>query len=368
MTKKDYYEILGVSRSATSDEIKKKYRQLALKYHPDRNPGDKESEAHFKEAAEAYEVLHDPDKRRIYDQYGHEGLQGSGYQGFSNFDDIFSSFSDIFGEVFGFSSGKRSYHRRPARGADLRYDATISLEEAAAGTEIELEIPKTSTCERCNGTGSEPGTSPETCSACGGKGQVYRTQGFFTISTTCTRCRGTGQIIAKPCKECRGSGTVIRKKKLKVKIPSGVDAGATMRLTGEGDAGEPGGPPGDLYVFVEIKPHDIFIRQGDDLYVEMPISFVQAALGTTISVPSLEGSVDLEIKPGTQPGEIYTIKGKGIKHLRSNGHGSLNVGITVEIPRKLTKEQSEILQKYAEVTKEEVKSPSRYKKKLFNRF
>jgi len=368
MTKKDYYEILGVSRSATPDEIKKIYRQLALKYHPDRNPGDQDAESRFKEAAEAYEVLHDPDKRRIYDQYGHAGLQGSGYQGFSNFDDIFSSFSDIFGEVFGFSSGRSSYRRRPTRGADLRYDATISLEEAASGTEIELEIPKTSTCEPCGGTGAEPGTSPETCSMCGGKGQVYRTQGFFTISTTCSQCRGTGQVIAKPCKECRGSGTVTRKKQLKVKIPSGVDTGATMRLTGEGEAGDLGGPPGDLYVFIEIKPHDIFVRQGDDLYIEMPVSFVQATLGTTISVPSLNGEVDLEIKAGTQPGEIYTIKGKGIKHLRSNGHGSLNVGITVEIPKKLSKEQSELLRKYAEISKEEVKTSSKNKKKFFNRF
>lgn len=368
MTKRDYYEILGVSRSATSDEIKKAYRQLALKYHPDRNPGDKDAEARFKEAAEAYEVLHDSNKKHIYDQYGHEGLHGTGFQGFSNFDDIFSSFSDIFGEVFGFSSGRRSYRKRPSRGADLRYDATITLEKAASGTEIELEIPKTEVCEICTGTGAEPGTSPEPCSTCGGKGQVYRSQGFFTISTTCSHCRGTGQVISNPCKECRGSGNITRKKQLKVKIPPGVDTGATMRLTGEGEAGELGGPPGDLYVFIDIKPHDIFIRQGDDLYIEMPISFVQATLGTTISVPSLEGEVDLDIKAGTQPDEIYTIKGKGIKHLRSNGYGSLNVGIKITIPKKLNKEQEELLRKFAEQSKEEVKSTSRHKKKLFNRF
>jgi molecular chaperone DnaJ len=366
MTKRDYYEILGVPRSASGEEIKKAYRQLALKYHPDRCPGDHEAEGKFKEAAEAYEVLRDPDKKRTYDQYGHEGLHGSGFQGFSNFDDIFSNFSDIFGEVFGFGGGRRSQRRRPARGADLRYDASITLEDAAKGTEIELEVPKTDVCDRCGGNGAEPGTSPEPCGICGGRGQVYRTQGFFTISTTCAHCRGTGKVIAKPCKTCRGSGTTVRKKQIKVKIPPGVDTGATMRVSGEGEVGELGGPPGDLYVFIEIKPHDIFIRQGDDLYVEITLSFVQAALGTTIKVPTLEGEVDLNIKPGTQPSEIYTIRDKGIKHLRGNGTGSLNVGIKVEIPRKLTKEQEEILQQFAKLSGQNIKSTSKNKKKLFN--
>ncbi len=368
MTKRDYYEVLGVSRSATSDEVKKAYRQMALKYHPDRNPGDKEAEARFKEAAEAYEVLHDQNKKHIYDQYGHEGLHGTGFQGFSNFDDIFSSFSDIFGDVFGFSSGRRSSRRRPSRGADLRYDAFITLEEASHGTELELEIPKTEPCDSCGGTGAEPGSSPEVCSMCGGKGQVYRTQGFFTISTTCSHCRGIGQVIPKPCKTCRGSASVTRKKKLKVKIPPGVDTGATMRLTGEGELGEFGGPPGDLYVFIEIKPHDTFIRQGDDLYIEVTVSFVQAVLGTTLSVNTLDGEVEVDIKAGTQPGEIYTIKDKGIKHLRANGHGSLNVGVKVEIPKKLSKEQEDLLRKYAELSQDGVKNPPRGKKKLFNRF
>jgi molecular chaperone DnaJ len=242
MTKRDYYEILGVSRTASADELKKAYRQIAMKCHPDRCPGDKEAETKFKEAAEAYEVLSDSDKRRIYDQYGHEGLQGRGVQGFNNFDDIFSNFSDIFGDIFGMGGGRRSQRRRPTRGADLRYDASITLEEAAAGTEIELEIPKTEPCERCGGNGAEPGTSPEQCGICGGKGQVYRTQGFFTISSTCGHCRGTGKVIAKPCKTCRGSGAITRKKQLKVKIPAGVDTGATMRVTGEGELGELGGP------------------------------------------------------------------------------------------------------------------------------
>ena len=365
MTKRDYYEILGIPRSASAEEIKKAYRQLALKYHPDRNPGDRDAEASFKEAAEAYEVLRDPDKRRVYDQYGHEGLQGTGFRGFSNFDDIFSSFSDIFGEVFGFSSGRRSQRRRPTRGADLRYDAVITLEEAAAGTETEIEIPKTEVCDRCQGTGAEPGTSPEACGICGGRGQVYRTQGFFTISTTCAHCRGTGQVIPKPCKTCRGAGTITRRKQIKVKIPPGVDTGATMRVSGEGEAGDLGGPPGDLYVFIEVKPHETFVRQGDDLYLETTISFVQAALGTTIKVPTLDGEIDLDIRPGTQPGEIYTIKDKGIKHLRAGGHGSLNVGVRVEIPRKLDKEQEELLRRFAETTKDTVKKTSRTKK-LFN--
>lgn len=365
MTKRDYYEILGVPRTASAEEIKKVYRQLALKYHPDRNPGDHDAEARFKEAAEAYEVLHDSDKRRVYDQYGHEGLQGTGFRGFSNFDDIFSSFSDIFGDVFGFSSGRRSQRRRPSRGADLRYDTSITLEEAAKGTETELEIPKTETCDHCHGTGAEPGTSPEACGICGGRGQVYRTQGFFTISTTCAHCRGTGQVIPKPCKSCRGSGTITRKKQIKVKIPPGVDTGATMRISGEGEAGDLGGPPGDLYVFIEVEPHDIFVRQGDDLYLDTTISFVQAALGTTIKVPTLDGETDLDIKPGTQPGDTYPIKDKGIKHLRAGGHGSLNVGVRVEIPRKLDKEQEELLRRFAETTRDTVKKSSRAKK-LFN--
>ncbi len=366
MTKRDYYEILGVSKAATADEIKKVYRQLALKYHPDRNPGDHEAESRFKEAAEAYEVLHDTEKRRLYDQYGHEGLSRTNFHEFTSFDDIFSSFSDVFGDMFGFPGG-RGGRRRPTKGADLRYDTTITLEQAATGTEIELDIPKTEPCEECKGSGAEAGTSPERCSTCGGKGQVNRTQGFFTISTTCPSCRGAGQVIKKPCKPCRGSGHVTKRKHLKVKIPAGVDAGATMRVPGEGELGELGGPPGDLYVFINLKQHETFVRQGDDLYIEMPISFVQASLGTSIKVPTLDGEADLDIKPGTQPNEIYTVKDKGIKHLRHSGHGSLHVGIRVEIPKKLTKDQEELLRKFAEITNDDVKD-SKNKKKLFGRF
>jgi molecular chaperone DnaJ len=366
MTKRDYYEILGVSRAATPDEIKKVYRQLALKYHPDRNPGDHDAESHFKEAAEAYEVLHDAEKRRLYDQYGHEGLSRSNFHEFTSFDDIFSSFSDVFGDMFGFPGG-RSGRRRPTKGADLRYDTTITLEQAAIGTEIELEIPKTELCKECKGSGAEAGTSPERCSTCGGKGQVYRSQGFFTISTTCPSCRGAGQVIKKPCKPCRGTGHITKRKHLKVKIPAGVDTGATMRVPGEGEPGELGGPEGDLYVFINLKQHETFVRQGDDLYIEMPISFVQASLGASIKVPTLDGEAELDIKPGTQPNEIYTVKEKGVKHLRHSGHGSLHVGIRVEIPKKLTKEQEELLHKFAEIMGDDVKD-SKNKKKLFGRF
>ncbi|HPA75501.1 MAG TPA: molecular chaperone DnaJ [Deltaproteobacteria bacterium] len=366
MTKRDYYEILGISRSASPEEIKKAYRQLALRYHPDRNPGDHEAESRFKEAAEAYEVLRDTEKRRIYDQYGHEGLSRTGFHEFTSFDDIFSSFSDIFGDMFGFPGRRGGGRRRPSKGADLRYDASITLEESASGTEIELEIPKTLPCEDCGGTGAETGTSPEKCTTCGGKGQVYRSQGFFTISTTCPTCRGAGQVIKKPCKPCKGSGHIVREKHLKVKIPAGVDTGATMRVPGEGELGELGGPPGDLYVVIAIRPHETFIRQGDDLYLEVSISFVQAALGTILKVPTLDGETDLEIKAGTQPDEIYSLKNKGIKHLRGGGQGSMHVGIKVEIPKKLTREQEELLRKFAETSGEDVKDPKR--KKLFGKF
>ena len=365
MTKRDYYEILEIPRTASPDEIKKAYRQIAMKCHPDRCPGDSEAEHRFKEAAEAYEVLQDPDKKQIYDQYGHEGLQGRGFQGFNNFDDIFSSFGDIFGEVFGLGGARRGGRRRPTRGSDLRFDTSITLEQAAKGTEIEIEVPKTVPCEHCGGSGAEPGTKPEPCGICGGKGQVYRTQGFFTISTTCAHCRGTGKVIAKPCRECRTAGTITRKRQLKVKIPAGVDTGATMRISGEGDLGDLGGPPGDLYVFIEVKPHETFVRQGDDLFLETSISFIQAALGTTIKVPTLEGETDLEIRPGTQPGEIYSIRDRGVKHLRSNKTGSLNVGVKVEIPKKLTKEQQELLEQFAKLSGESMK-PSSKKKKLFS--
>ncbi len=362
MTKRDFYEILDVPRSADAEDIKKAYRKLAMKYHPDRNPGDTDAEARFREAAEAYEVLQDPEKRRIYDQYGHEGLQGSGYQGFSGAEDIFSAFSDLFG----FGGGGRS-RRRPTRGADLRYNATISLEEAARGTELNVELPRTEPCATCGGNGAEPGSSPKTCTTCGGKGQVYRTQGFFSVSSTCPHCQGSGQIIDKPCQDCRGTGNIKRKRTLNVKIPAGVDSGMSMRVAGEGELGSLGGPPGDLYVVITVKPHETFEREGSDLLIEWPLSFVQAALGTTVTVPSLDGEESLEIKPGTQPGAVYTIRGKGIKHVKGSARGDLKVIVSVVIPEKLSEEQRNLLIRYAEISGDEIKAPSKNKKR-FNIF
>jgi len=363
MKEKDYYKILGISRTATDEEIKKAYRQTAFEYHPDRNPGNKEAEEMFKEAAEAYEVLRDPEKRRLYDQYGVEGLQSTGFQGFSGFDDIFDTFSDLFGDVFGFSA-RRSSRKRPLKGADLRYDLNITLEEVAKGKEMEIEVPREEICEYCNGSGAEAGTSPETCPMCGGKGQVYRSQGFFTVSTTCPKCRGRGQVISRPCKKCRGLGKIARKRKLKVKVPPGVDSGSTMRLTGEGELGEYGGPSGDLYVVIQVEPHDIFERHNDNLICEIPVSFVQAALGATIDVPTLEGEDVLNIKPGTQPGNVYTLRGKGIKHLRGRGYGDLKVKIRVVIPRTLTKEQDDLLRRFAVISQDDVKDSTKRRRKF----
>jgi molecular chaperone DnaJ len=364
MTRRDYYEILGVSRSASSEEIKKIYRQLALKYHPDRNPGDKDAEERFKEAAEAYEVLHDPEKRRIYDQYGHDGLSGAGFHGFNNFDEIFGSFSDLFGEMFGFGGSRRGGRRRPSRGSDLKKHVIISLNDAAKGTELELEIPKNEPCDKCEGSGAEPGSQPQTCATCQGKGQIYRSQGFFTVSSTCPKCRGEGKIITKPCKPCRGTGAVSIVRKLKVKIPAGVDTGSTMRISGEGELGEFGGPPGDLYVVIEVTPHEIFTRQGDDLYLELPVSFTHAALGAGMRVPTLDEEKEIEIKPGTQPGDVLTIRGMGIKHLRGSGSGDLKVVIRVIIPSKLTKEQTELLMQLAQTIGTDIKETGKGKKKF----
>ncbi|MGD8520009.1 MAG: molecular chaperone DnaJ, partial [Desulfobacterales bacterium] len=302
-TKRDYYEILSVNRNATEDELKASYRKLALKYHPDRNPGDKEAEEKFKEAAEAYEVLRDPEKRSLYDQFGHQGLEGTGFSGFGGFEDIFSSFSDIFEDFFGFGTRRRS-RSRAQRGADLRYDLPLAFMEAAFGTETEIEIQKMESCPECHGSGSEPGTQPETCRHCGGVGQVSRSQGFFTVRTTCPTCRGNGQTITHPCAKCHGSGQVMVNKTVSVKIPAGVDHGSRLRLNGEGEAGNYGGPPGDLYVFIHVDPHEFFTRKDTDVICQVPISFVQATLGDKILVPTLNGKKKLEIPKGTQPGDI----------------------------------------------------------------
>lgn len=350
MEDKDYYKILGVSRNATEEEIKKAYRKLAMQYHPDRNPGDKEAEEKFKLASEAYEVLRDPQKREIYDHYGIEGLKGTGFTGFRGFEDIFSTFSDIFEDFFGFGTSTRR-RTRPRQGADLRYDLKISFYDAAFGKETEIEIPKNVTCDTCNGTGIKPGTRPVVCPLCKGRGQVTRTQGFFTISTTCGQCQGEGQYIPHPCKDCRGTGKVKKKKKIQISIPPGVDSGSKLRIRGEGEEGERGGPPGDLYVFIYVEPHEFFTREGDDIICQVPISFPQAALGTEIEVPTLDGKRTLTIPRGIESGEFLKIKGEGFPKLKGSGRGDLIVQILVKTPKNLTKRQEELLREFEEITK-----------------
>jgi molecular chaperone DnaJ len=347
-TKRDYYEILGVDRNADADAIKASYRKLALKYHPDRNPGDKEAEENFKEAAEAYEVLRNSHKRNIYDQYGHQGLQGTGFTGFRGFEDIFSSFGDIFEEFFGFGGGRRS-RTAARRGADLRYDLTISFMDAAFGTDTEIEIEKLQNCRTCQATGCEPGTYPEECRQCGGTGQISRTQGFFSIRTSCPHCRGEGRSIPHPCPDCRGTGQVERVEKVSVKIPPGVDTGTRLRLASEGESGALGGPPGDLYVFVNVKPHDFFKRNNNDIICQVPISFIQAALGADIDVPTLTGEKNLHIPKGTQPGEVFRFKGEGIPHLRGYGRGDQIMQVLVKTPTGLTKKQEGLLKEFAKL-------------------
>ncbi len=350
MNKRDYYEVLGIPREAGDDEIKKSYRKMAMKYHPDRNPGDKEAEDCFKEAAEAYEVLKDKEKRQLYDRFGHEGLEGRGYTGFSGFEDIFSSFGDIFEDFFGFGGG-RSRGPRPKRGNSLRYDMDMTLEEAYFGIEQEISFQKLIHCNTCNGTGMSPGTQPRTCNTCRGKGKVIRSQGFFQVSTTCPSCHGEGQIITDPCTECRGGGKIRVERKINVKIPPGVDNGSQLRLTGEGQPGEHGGPSGDLFVVIHIKDHELFTREDDDLICEIPIAFVQAALGDILTIPVLgdEPTYELDIPPGTQPADILKIAGKGMPSLRdARRNGNLYIKIIVKVPKKLNQKQRELLTAFAE--------------------
>ncbi|MDM8526425.1 molecular chaperone DnaJ [Desulfococcaceae bacterium HSG8] len=344
--KRDYYETLGVNRNASDNEIKANYRKLAMKYHPDRNPGDKEAEEKFKEAAEAYEVLRDPQKRNLYDQYGHQGLEGSGFSGFGGFEDIFSSFGDIFEEFFGFGSGRRS-RGRGQKGADLRYDMTLTFMDAAFGKETEINVQKMEACPECNGTMCEPGTQVETCSHCGGTGQVSRTQGFFTVRTTCPGCRGRGQSVPHPCNSCRGVGKIRTSKRVFVKIPAGVDSGSRLRLTGEGEPGAYSGPPGDLYVFIRVETHEFFERHNTNIVCQIPISFVQAALGARIDVPTLKGDKTLEIPKGTQPGDVFHFYGEGIPSLRNGKRGDQLIQVEVKTPTNLTKRQESILREFA---------------------
>ncbi len=352
--KQDYYRILEVSRDATSEEIKKKYRQIALKYHPDRNPGNKEAEERFKEAAEAYEVLHDPEKRRLYDTYGHEGLSSTGFTGFRDFSDIFRSFSDIFGDVFGgfqdFGLGGMGGGPQPQAGHDLRYDLTLDFLDAALGTEVAVELPRVVNCHTCGGTGAKPGTRRIPCPQCGGRGVVSRSHGIFQITTTCPRCQGLKEFYAEACPACNGEGRVREKKKLKVKIPPGMDSGTHLVMAGEGNDGVYGGPPGDLYIVLQVRPHAQFRREGYDLHFEVPVSFVQAALGTKVIIPTLTDTRELAIPPGTQPGEVIRLKGEGVPYPRGGRKGDLLVAVKVIVPRSLTPKQQQLL---GELAKEE---------------
>ncbi len=358
MGKRDYYEILGVSRQAGDDEIKKSYRQLALKFHPDRNPGNKGAEEKFKEAAEAYEVLHDAQKRRLYDAYGHEGLRNTGFSGFSGFEDIFSSFGDIFQDFFSFGGfGGQAQQRTAARpGDDLLFSLSLTFEEAVFGTEKEVEIDTFVTCSRCSGSGAEPGTRDTICPVCQGSGQVVQSQGFFRISTSCARCQGTGRVLVSPCKECQSLGRVRQKKIVQVKVPAGVDSGTRLRLRGEGESGYRGGIAGDLYVKIDVTPHPQLERDGDNLYCKIAISFHQAIVGDTVEIPTLNGAKPIEIAPGTQPGAVVRLPGEGVPKLRGYGRGDLFVEIEVKIPRSITPRQEELLREFMELEKEKVES------------
>lgn len=344
---RDYYDILGIERNAGGSEIKKAYRKMAMKYHPDRNQGDPEAESAFKECTEAYEVLSDDQKRQIYDTYGHEGLKNSGYQGPGNFEDVFSSFGDIFGDLFGFGSS-RSQSRRggPIAGNDLRYDIRISFMDAVHGTTKEVELSKRETCWTCEGSGCRPGHQRQTCPSCNGRGQVVRSQGFFQVSSTCPQCHGEGTIITDPCDDCSGSGLIHRSKKVSLKIPAGVDTGARMRLKGEGEGGRRGGPSGDLYVIIEVEPHEFFGRDGDNIYCRLPVSIVDAALGAKTEVVTIHGTKKLTIPEGSQSGEVFTLRGEGVKNLRGRGRGDMFVELQVLTPTNLCEEQKKVLREF----------------------
>lgn len=367
MSQRDYYEVLGVSRDASEDEIKKAYRKQAFQYHPDRNPDDAEAEAKFKEAAEAYEVLRDSQKRATYDRFGHAGMNGSGFGGFHSSEDIFSSFSDIFGDLFGFGGAGASRGPRPTAGADLRYNLNISFRQAANGDEIKLTIPKRVHCPDCHGTGAEPGTSPETCQQCGGAGQVTQSQGFFRVAVPCPVCHGRGQIIRSVCARCKGEGTVPETRELSVRIPAGVDTGSRLRLRGEGEPGENGGPNGDLYVVIYVEEDDVFERQGQDLIYTAELSFTQAALGDTIEVPTLDEPTKLHIPKGTQSGRVLRLRDLGMPHLSGAHQGDLLVQVIVKTPEDLTKDQIELLKEFARLEEEKNAKPLNKAKSFFKK-
>ena len=357
----DYYEILGVSRDADSNEIKKAYRKLALKYHPDRNPGDKKAEENFKEAAEAYEVLRNGEKKKIYDLYGHDGLKGTGFSGFGSFEDIFSSFGDIFENFFGFGGG-RSGRTRIRKGNDLRYNLKLTLEEAFRGKEEEIVFDKLESCDICGGSGITPGSEPRTCPNCHGRGEVVHSQGFLQIRTTCSTCNGAGQVIVDPCRGCKGKGKIEVEKRVLVKIPPGVDTGIQLRVEGEGESGENGGPPGDLFVVIYIKEHEFFVRDGDNLKCQITASFVQAAIGADISIPVIDDNEErrITIPKGTQPGEIIKLKGKGMPSLRrGRGYGDLFVQVMVKIPTSLSQRQQELLVEFSNLERQKIGAKTR---------
>jgi len=345
MAKRDYYEILGVSRTASDTEIKKAYRSLAVKFHPDKNPDDPHAEEKFKECAEAYAVLSDQQKRASYDRFGHAGGGAGGFDpGFSNIEDIFDLFG--FGDMFG---GRGSRRSTVQRGSDLRYDLEITLEDAASGKDEKLRIPRLETCGTCEGSGAEAGSQPETCVSCGGRGQTQYQQGFFSVMRTCPNCSGKGKIVRNPCKECRGQGRVENEKSLEIKIPAGVETGSRLRVSGEGESGVNGGPSGDLFVVIHVAEHETFERQGANLYSAVPITFGQAALGAEIKVKTLDGEEDLKIPAGTQTGTVFRLKSHGMPALGGRGKGDLFVAATVVTPKSLTKEQRKILEKLADV-------------------
>jgi molecular chaperone DnaJ len=358
-TQRDYYEILGVEKTADGTTIKSAYRRLAMKYHPDRNKGNKDAEARFKEAAEAYEVLSDPQKRQRYDQFGHAGLRGQAGHDFGHMDvsDIFSMFSDIFGDAFaGQAGGRRRGGGGVQRGYDLETITTLTLEEVATGVERDIEFTRQDICETCSGTGGKPGTEPVACVTCGGVGQVQQAGfgGMFRMVTTCPACGGKGRSYPEKCPTCRGSGQQPKQRKLSVRIPAGIHDGQAIRVAGEGEPGKGGGPRGDLHVVVRLEPHDLFERRDDDLVMRMPISFAQAALGAAVEVPSFQEQEQLTIKPGTQHGDVLTIRGKGLPNLRTGRTGDLHVMLMIEIPRKLTARQQELLREYAETEDNDV--------------
>jgi len=351
MAKRDCYEVLGVGKNASADEIKRAYRRMAMKYHPDKNPDNKkEAEAKFKECAEAYEVLSDADKRRQYDQFGHEGLRGSGMHDFSrmNVEDIFSvfGFDDFFGDIFG-GRHRTAQRRGPARGYDLETSVELALKDIAKGAEKTIEFTRQDKCDECHGTGSAKGSTPGRCPACGGAGHISRGGGFFQMVSTCPQCRGSGQVITNPCNKCNGTGRVPRKRTVTIKIPPGVHEGQAVRVAGEGEPGQAGGPNGDLYCYVRIKPHEFLERDGNDLVAVVPISFTQAALGATIEVPTLNGPKQLKIPPATQYGSIFRIKGEGLPDVRTGRKGDQLVQVTVETPTKLNAKQEELLREFA---------------------